>query len=59
MILHLAGRLVRLELLPRPASVRLRWDGTDQAHPVSLGAVMRRAARQMAASMEALAEALR
>lgn len=59
MILHLAGRLLRVEVLPRPATVRLRWDGTDQAHPVSFGAIMRRAAHQMAQSMEALAEALR
>jgi hypothetical protein len=59
MILHLAGRLVRLELLPRPVVVRRRWDGTDQAHPVTFSAVMRRAAQQMAASMAALAEALR
>jgi hypothetical protein len=43
-------RLGRIEIrrLPPPVTVRLRWDRTDQAHPVTLLARLGRVTRQMA-----------
>lgn len=45
------GRVLRVELLPRPLAPAARWDGTDQARPATMAAKVGRGFNLMARAL--------
>lgn len=56
MMVHLAGRLWRLERLPAPAAPRYAYRGGDQAHAGTVWAQAALAVRRFSRSLEQLGQ---